>query len=1195
VVQRSFCGSFRVVRPNGQKIRTLRRRKGLTLNALAQRAGVAEKTLRLLEGSQTATPHPDTIAAVAGALNVSTEALFDGPDEDPAVVATPPNEIEPARQEPWLARMMAPSPPHDWVPRDEELALLRAHLLVDAGGSPPLLALHAAGGFGKTTFAQAVAHDPRVRAAWPDGVLWLTLGEQGDPLGALTKLHAALSPNRRHDFVDLEDATHAVADRLADRRCLLIIDDVWSSAHLLPIIAAAPHCACLVTTRDAGTIPVDARVVRLAAMSREAAATLLSRGIEELPHDRLHEVARRTGGWPLLLRLANAALRRRVERLREPAARALDYVARSLDRYGVTGFDQSNASDRHQAVSRTIDASLELLAPADRDRYAELAIFCEDTPVPLAMVQRLWRATAHHDELATERLCEQLYELSLLADYDAERLTIGLHQVLRDLLHRRLGEQNAADLHRQLLDSWLGPGGDGSSEGWVALLDESDAASGYLVEHLAYHMTAAGRHQQLHALLLDFDWIRVRSRKHGIHGLRRDRAYLPGHPELEPVLQALTLAQPYVDGSRQALASQLWARLAGPPRDARLDPLLDGARARTPRPWLRPLRTSLTTPGRGLQRIFRGHGSAIAALRVTPDDEHVVALTLDQTLIIRNLGSGAAKRLGRRRGASFSFQRGQTLQLDPLRARAVVGRGSSVALWDWATGVLSKSIDVDGAIDALALTKDGRYVLVAGSGPGRREPFRSFRLFSIASGLELRQFGGHAEPISQLEVTAGDQRVVSSSWDHTLALWDFASGEMVHLLEGHTDAVTCFALARDGRVIVSTSLDGTIRVWDLQSGGLLRCMAGAGPAPARALESLALVDDDRGCVGAGADGTVTLWDLESGRERRRWRAHATGVTALLPYHGDADLITGAEDGSMRVWQVARTEPEPAGSAAITSVALDRLGTILFSADAGGAIAVRRVEDGQSLRTLHARDCIHALCPGADGLSLAAAGADGTITLWSLADSTDARVLAAHDGAVLSLVASGQDPFLISGSADRSVGVWDRHTLQRVRRLPINGAASALAQTEPDILCVGDSTGSITVWRLTTAECLLRFDTGGEWIHALAHVPGTTLVCCATDAPEIAIYDCRSGRPVGHLKGHRSAVQALTACASSDLLISASADGTVKLWSISSRSCLATFRDESPLRTLAAAARAHLLTAGGDSGQLHLLSLERADR
>ena len=936
---------------------------------------------------------------------------------------------------------------------------------------------------------------------------------------------------------------------------------------------------------------MDARVVRLAAMSREAAATLLCRGIEELPGERLHEVAQRTGGWPLLLRLANAALRRRVERLREPPARALDFVARSLDRYGVTGFDQSNASERHQAVSKTIDASLELLAPEDRDRYAELAIFSEDAPIPLAMLQRLWGATANHDELDTERLCEQLYELSLLADYDAERRTIGLHEVIRDPLLRRLGEPSAAELHRQLLDSCRGDGGDGATIDWVALLDEPDAASSYLVEHLAYHMKAAGLQQQLHALLLDFDWIRVRSRKHGINALRRDTAFLPGHPELEHVLQALVLAQPYVDGSRQALASQLWARLSGPPRDARLDPLLDSALARTPRPWLRPLRTSLTAPGRGLQRIFRGNGSAIAALRVTPDEEHVVTLTLDQALTIRNLGTGAAKRLARRHDRSISFQRSHALQLDLLHARAIVGRGPSVELWDWASGVLWKAIDVDGAIDALALTKDGRHVLVAGGRTGRPEPFRSFRLFSIGSGLELRQFGGHAEPISQLEVTADDQWVVSSSWDHTLALWDFASGEMVRVLEGHTDAVTCFAISRDGRVVISTSLDGTIRLWDLGSGSLLRCIEGEGAA----LESLALVDDDHGCVAAGADGVVTLWDLASGDARRKWRAHATALTALAPYHGGADLITGAEDGSVRVWQVARTEPEPAGSAPITSVALDRPGTIVFAADASGSIAVRRVEDGRSLRTLQAPDGIHALCPGTDGLSLAAAAADGTITLWSLADSTEGRVLSGHDGAVLSLIASTRDPYLISGSVDRSVRVWDQHTLQPIRRLPINGAATALAETEPDILCVGDSTGSIAVWRLTTEECLRRFDAGGEWIRALAHVPGTSLVCCATDSPEITIHDYRSGRSVRRLNGHRSAVQALTVCSSSDLLISASADGTVRLWSISSGSCLATFRDESPLRTVAAAVQGTLLTAGGDSGQLHMFSLEQTDR
>jgi len=69
-----------VARPDGERIREWRRRKGLSIHSLARRAGLAEKTVRRLERNQVETPHPDTIAAIAGALQIRSEQLFSDPE-----------------------------------------------------------------------------------------------------------------------------------------------------------------------------------------------------------------------------------------------------------------------------------------------------------------------------------------------------------------------------------------------------------------------------------------------------------------------------------------------------------------------------------------------------------------------------------------------------------------------------------------------------------------------------------------------------------------------------------------------------------------------------------------------------------------------------------------------------------------------------------------------------------------------------------------------------------------------------------------------------------------------------------------------------------------------------------------------------------------------------------------------------------
>jgi TolB-like protein/Tfp pilus assembly protein PilF/DNA-binding XRE family transcriptional regulator len=79
-----------MARPNGRLIRELRQRKGLSVDQLARRAGVAEKTIWLIERDETDNPHPETIASLAGALGVQPEELF-APDSLPRGTTASPS------------------------------------------------------------------------------------------------------------------------------------------------------------------------------------------------------------------------------------------------------------------------------------------------------------------------------------------------------------------------------------------------------------------------------------------------------------------------------------------------------------------------------------------------------------------------------------------------------------------------------------------------------------------------------------------------------------------------------------------------------------------------------------------------------------------------------------------------------------------------------------------------------------------------------------------------------------------------------------------------------------------------------------------------------------------------------------------------------------------------------------------------
>src|SRR6185295_698636 len=108
--------------------------------------------------------------------------------------------------------------------------------------------------------------------------------------------------------------------------------------------------------------------------------------------------------WPLLLKLANAALRDRVDNAGQPLAAALAYINKALDRRGLTFFDARDADARHQAVEKTIALSIERLSDTEQQRFMELAVFPEDVDVPLQTLEKLWGRTGGLDDLDTESL-----------------------------------------------------------------------------------------------------------------------------------------------------------------------------------------------------------------------------------------------------------------------------------------------------------------------------------------------------------------------------------------------------------------------------------------------------------------------------------------------------------------------------------------------------------------------------------------------------------------------------------------------------------------------------------------------------------------------------------------------------------------------------------------------------------------------
>jgi hypothetical protein len=342
---------------------------------------------------------------------------------------------------------MPPDLRSDFVSRPSEFEALLSALL-DHRQEPVVIttALQGAGGFGKTTLATALCHHDDVMTAFDDGILWATLGEAPKVLHELTKLYAALT-GERPSFVDVDDAAIHVAERLDEKTCLIVIDDVWDPNHLLPFLRGGRQCSRLITTRRLDVISESgAQRIAVNEMTEDQAVALLKARLPFLPDDEtaLRVLAARLGEWPLLLRLAASQLRERIDR-GDSLQGALRYIDAALQRRGPAAFDRSNASARTDAVSRTVRASLELLSPDDRRRCAELAIFPEGVTVPLTAIRALWQV----DDFEVQEIVQRL-DSAALVDIDLKVAGVRIHHVLQMYLRTEL--PNVAETHARLVN-----------------------------------------------------------------------------------------------------------------------------------------------------------------------------------------------------------------------------------------------------------------------------------------------------------------------------------------------------------------------------------------------------------------------------------------------------------------------------------------------------------------------------------------------------------------------------------------------------------------------------------------------------------------------------------------------------------------------------------------------------------------------
>ncbi|KAK3810331.1 MAG: WD40-repeat-containing domain protein [Benniella sp.] len=176
----------------------------------------------------------------------------------------------------------------------------------------------------------------------------------------------------------------------------------------------------------------------------------------------------------------------------------------------------------------------------------------------------------------------------------------------------------------------------------------------------------------------------------------------------------------------------------------------------------------------------------------------------------------------------------------------------------------------------------------------------SVQLWNATTGASIRVLEGHTGQVVSVTFSSSGDMFASGSVDCTVRLWNIETSDCRHVLNGHTSEVSSVSYSPNGDKIASGSEDKTTRLWDAVTGDCRSILRGHNDR----ITSVSYSSQGDFIATASNDKTVRLWDVEWSQCRAVIQCFSkVNSIAWGPIPSSSNLVTGCDDGSVRLWRV----------------------------------------------------------------------------------------------------------------------------------------------------------------------------------------------------------------------------------------------------------------------------------------------------
>lgn len=573
--------------------------------------------------------------------------------------------------------------------------------------------------------------------------------------------------------------------------------------------------------------------------------------------------------------------------------------------------------------------------------------------------------------------------------------------------------------------------------------------------------------------------------------------------------------------------------------------------------------------GKPLARI-EGDGQPLTSIALAPNTSHVVICSRSLSLRIFRLSKSEIQDQ-----LNAELLRSLKPHATPVVTSAIDSTSTLLATGG-ADGIV-KVWDIKGGFVTHTLHGHGGFVSAL-------HFFETRVVGTQRKGKRKSRSGDHHE---MQDAMANVMVLASGGEDGKIRIWNLNTSKTIAILDSHVGVVRSLDFSSQQDSLLSVSRDKTIILWSTNTWAATKVI----PA-LEVLEAGGFLLEGRYCYAGGENGVLRIWENKSGQEitnRQPAGSENDAIVAVVAFPLADGVTSVHQDQTLKIHSQS---PLRDLSTDLTFAALP---------------VVRRISGNHD-------EIIDMACVGPDRFMLALATNTENVRIVSAAAESafgaDIALLEGHEEIIICLDVDWSGHWLATGAKDNSARLWrldpanssyscfatfvgNAESLGAIalpRTAPTGAAAKDPLNHPPAFLLTGSQDKTIKRWDtsklsvseaddgpLTGAKALYTRVAHEKDINAIDVSPISPIFASASQDRTIKIWSLDDGSVAGILRGHKRGVWSIRfapantppinlaeggSSSSRGLIVSGSGDRTVKVWSLSTYTCLLTFEGHS---------------------------------